>query len=210
MTTKKTRKKTRKKTIKKTRKKTRNKKVYSNKDFKSNDGMLTTVWGPPIWHFLHTISFNYPIHPTRLEKKNYRAFIFSLQNILPCGYCRKNLKKNLKELPLTKKDMKNRGTFSLWVYNLHEKINKMLNKQSGLTYSAVRERYEHFRSRCTNDKSRFTRKKICLRSRKTKKREAGCTKPLYGKKSKCILKIIPHNIKTKSLSIDKRCIKTRQ
>ena len=27
-------------------------------------------------------------------------------------------------------------------------INKNLGKESGLTYSAVRERYEHFRARC--------------------------------------------------------------
>jgi len=194
------------------RAKTRKKKVYSNKEYKSNDGMLTAVWGPPAWHFLHTISFNYPVHPTPLEKKNYRRFILSLQNILPCMHCRDNMKKNLKKSPLTMRDMKNRHTFSLWVYKFHEQVNCMLNKKSVLSYEAVRERYEHFRSRCTeNRKKRSTRRKICIKRRKTrKKREKGCTKPLYGKKSKCVLKIIPHDQKTKSISIDKRCIKTRQ
>jgi len=190
--------------------KKRKEKVYSNKDFKSNDGMLTTVWGPPAWHFLHTISFNYPIRPSPKEKRDYRNFILSLGNILPCGYCRKNLKKNLREFPLTMADMKNRNTFSLWVYKMHEKVNKMLHKTSGLTYQAVRERYEHFRSRCTEEKKkRATRKKRCLKRRTRKKREKGCTKPLYGKKSKCVLKIIPHDTKGKSIIIDKRCIKTR-
>ena len=112
-------------------------------------------------------------------------------------------------------DMKNRKTFSLWVYKLHEKVNKMLHKTSGLTYQAVRERYEHFRSRCTEErKKRETRTKRCLtrakKTRKKKKKEKGCTKPLYGKKSKCVLKIIPHDIKGKSIVIDKRCIKTRR
>ena len=147
----------------------------------------------------------------QLEKKNYRRFILSLQNILPCRHCRDNMKKNLKKLPLTMRDMKNRHTFSLWVYKFHEQVNCMLNKKSVLSYAAVRERYEHFRSRCTeNRKKRSTRRKICIKRRKTrKKREKGCTKPLYGKKSKCVLKIIPHDQKTKSISIDKRCIKTR-
>ena len=31
--------------------------VYSEKEFNSGDGMLTAVWGPSLWHTLHTISF---------------------------------------------------------------------------------------------------------------------------------------------------------
>ena len=49
--------------------------------------------------------------------------------------------------------MKNRTTFSKYVYNLHEHINKMLGKKSGLRYNDVRERYEHFRSRCTKKRN---------------------------------------------------------
>jgi hypothetical protein len=74
--------------------KTVKKYVYCKKDYESNDGMLTSVWGPGMWHFLHTMSFNYPVFPTRKNKKEYRDFILSLQNILPCGKCRNNLKKN--------------------------------------------------------------------------------------------------------------------
>jgi hypothetical protein len=43
--------------------------------------------------------------------------------------------------------MKNRESFSRYVYELHELVNKMLNKKSGLKYCDVRERYEHFRAR---------------------------------------------------------------
>ena len=42
------------------------------------------------------MSFNYPINPTNQDKKNYREFILNLQNILPCKYCRINLKIILK------------------------------------------------------------------------------------------------------------------
>jgi hypothetical protein len=38
-------------------------KTYTENDYKSGDGMLTTVWGPSIWLFLHTMSFNYPNEP---------------------------------------------------------------------------------------------------------------------------------------------------
>ena len=46
------------------------KRVYNKKDYNSGDGMLTSVWGPSLWHYLHVISFNYPINPTLLQKKN--------------------------------------------------------------------------------------------------------------------------------------------
>ena len=66
------------------------KKVFKDKDYKSNDGMLTSVWGPPLWHSLHTISFNYPVKPTKEQKKHYYDFFSSLANVLPCRYCRDN------------------------------------------------------------------------------------------------------------------------
>ena len=69
--------------------------IYSIKDYSSNDGMLTQIWGPPLWHFLHTMSFNYPVNPTQNDKNNYRNFVLNLKHILPCGKCRKNLTKNL-------------------------------------------------------------------------------------------------------------------
>ena len=42
---------------------------FTKEDFQSKDGMLTYVWGPSMWHSLHTISFNYPINPTLEEKR---------------------------------------------------------------------------------------------------------------------------------------------
>jgi hypothetical protein len=42
-----------------------------------------------------------------------------------------------------------------------------------------------------------------------KEKEKGCTEPLYGKKSKCIIKIVPQEEKCKTMQIDKKCIKTR-
>ena len=126
----------------KTRKQKHGKKrSYTRKHYQSNDGMLTSVLGPSAWHFLHTMSFNYPINPTCYDKRNYRNHILNLQNVLPCGKCRINLKKNFAKLPLRLKDMRNRSTFSKYVYKLHELINKMLGKKSGLTYHDVRERY---------------------------------------------------------------------
>lgn len=180
------------------------KRVYTKKNFKSGDGMLTTVWGPSLWHYMHTMSFNYPIKPTNNDKKYYKDFIINLQYVLPCKYCRDNLKKNFKAHPLRKCDMRNRETYSKYVYKLHETINKMLGKKSGLTYCDIRERYEHFRARCTNEKPKMFK----FRNNKTRK-ERGCTEPLYGKKSKCVIKIVPQDEKCETMQINKKCLKKK-
>ena len=91
--------------------KTRKKYLFSKKDVSSGDGMLTTVWGPSMWHSLHTMSFNYPVEPTMEQKRQYRSFFLNLVNVLPCKYCRENLKKNFKKLPLTMADMESRDSF---------------------------------------------------------------------------------------------------
>jgi hypothetical protein len=184
------------------------KRVYTKEEYKSGDGMLTTVWGPSLWHFLHTMSFNYPVEPTVDQKNYYRNFVLSLKHILPCKYCRMNLVTNFKQLPLTMANMKNRETFSRYVYDLHELINKMLHKKSNLSFCDVRERYEHFRARCTDEKPKlfkFTK----LNKTKKNKKEKGCTEPLYGKKSKCIIKIVPQEEKGATFQMDKKCVKTK-
>ena len=177
--------------------------TFKKKEYASGDGMLTTVWGPSMWHYLHTMSFNYPVKPTAADKKHYRNFILNMQNVLPCRHCRENLKRNLKAHPLRMCDMKNRDRFSRWVYKLHETVNKMLGKKSGLSYCDVRERYEHFRARCTDEKPKI------FKFRKTRKKEKGCTEPLYGKKAKCVIKIVPQDEKCKTMQIDDKCIKRR-
>lgn len=182
------------------------KKIYSKKDFKSKDGMLTSVWGPSLWHYMHTMSFNYPVNPTNVQKKYHKQFIMSLKYVLPCKYCRMNFRKNLKAVPITDTVLKNRDNFSKWMYDLHEHINTMLNKKSGLSYEDVRERYEHFRARC----SETSVDKIVEELKKIKnKKEKGCETPLYGHKAKCVIKIVPKENKEETFQMDKACIKKR-
>ena len=169
--------------------------VFNKEHFNSGDGMVTSVWGPPLWHSLHTISFNYPVKPSKEDKENYYNYFKSLENVLPCRYCRENYGENLKKLKFNKSHFKNRETLSKFVYNLHEHVNKNLGKKSGLSYTQVRDRYENFRSRCLNDEKSMKETKI----------EKGCTDPLYGIKSKCVLNIIPKNSKKESLTIDSKC-----
>lgn len=168
--------------------------IFSSEHYQSGDGMMTGVWGPSMWHVLHTMSFNYPTNPTPDDKRHFREFILMLKHVLPCKYCRDNLSKNLNKLPLTAKHLESRDAFSRYIYELHEIVNTMLGKKSELTYCDVRDRYEYFRARC-------------LKNNNTT--ETGCTEPLWGTKSKCILHIVPKTKRAKMFSIDKKCIPKR-
>ena len=76
----------------KTQKKTQKKHRFTLKQYNSKDGMMTSIWGPSMWHTMHTISFNYPVKPTYKDKINYKKFITNLKYILPCCKCRLRLK----------------------------------------------------------------------------------------------------------------------
>ena len=76
-------------------------------------------------------------------------------------------------------------------------VNKNLGKKSGLTYAQVRDRYENFRSRCLNNES-VNKGKTTI--------EKGCTDPLYGVKSKCVMNIVPKSSKKQTLTIDDKCM----
>jgi hypothetical protein len=159
------------------------------------NGIITYIWGPPLWMFLHIISFNYPLKPSAKEKKEYYDFILSLKSILPCKYCRENVVKNLKDISFSKSDMKNRETFSKAIYKLHNKVNKMLGKKKYKTYKEIANIYEGFRATCDPNISKT-------------KLEKGCKKALYKTmaKPKCQINVIP-NGSGKSMKINKKCIR---
>ena len=172
---------------------------FTEEDYYSNDGMMTNIWGPAMWHFLHTMSFNYPIHPTQQQKKHYRSFIDNLKNILPCGKCRINLLHNFTVLPLTNVHLENRDSFSRYIFELHNVINTMLCKRIHITYEEVREKYENFRARCSSS-IKQKKQKICNATKKKREKmnEKGCIIPNNGIKQKCILRIVPESTKCKT------------
>ncbi len=181
--------------------------AFCDKDFKSNDGMLTSVWGPSMWHSLHTISFNYPVKPTQQQQNKYYRFFMSLNDVLPCKYCRQNLPKNIKAVEKSKnlslkKALKSRAKLSRWVYYLHNQVNCMLGKKNKLTYKQVRERYENFRARCSLKESQEELKKC----KKNQIKEKGCTEPLLGIKSKCVIMAVPKEEKCESFIMHPKCL----
>ncbi len=180
--------------------------VFNKKDYKSDNGMITYTWGPLLWHFLHMMSFNYPINPEEYNIKNkyksgfiqnaYYLFIRLLQYILPCGACRDNLVNNLNTLKFKEnknKILKNRESYSRFVYELHETVNKMLGKESNLKYEDIRDFYEHFRAYCP----------------KVTKGHSGCVKLQHNSeeriKPKVIIYFVPFTKKIKTTKVHRKC-----
>jgi len=100
----------------------------------------------------------------------------------------------------------------MYVYSLHELVNKMLGKKSGLSYDDVRERYEHFRSRCgkkTKNKGKVFKMKVNMKKSGTKKNHRGCTEPIHKVKSKGVIHIVPHNTKCDSIVIHDKCVEMK-
>ena len=58
------------------------------------------------------------------------------------------------------------------------------------SYKKVRDKYEHFRARCS-------RKQPKKSSRKRRK-EKGCVDPLKGRKLKCVIDVVPKNSRRRS------------
>jgi len=168
--------------------------VFSKEDYESNNGFSTYIWGPCMWYFLHTISFNYPVKPTAADKKHYMTFLKSLQYVLPCKSCRENYAKNIKskDCKLNMTVMKNRDSLSRWMCKLHNTINTQLCKKKKMKYEVCRDFYEQFRARCTKPK---------------KGGHGGCSEPYHkGIKSRTVLRIIPRDSKEPTLDVDKNCL----
>ena len=143
--------------------------------------MQTNVWGPAAWLFLHCIAANY----TPEKMRGYNMFFNSLKYVLPCGACRKNYTRILKEmLPLKKSVFKSRKTFSLWLFMLHNQVqrdiyaktldvrNKPVYNDTHVDFMKTVHFYEHFRAKCTKD-------------------SYGCTVPIKGRRRRSKILILP-------------------
>jgi len=110
--------------------------------------MNVNNWGPGGWVFLHSITFNYPLEPTDNDKKNYRNFFISIENILPCKYCRESYKVYYKYLPIDP-FLDSREGVVYWLYKLHELINqKIFQESTNASFEDVIRKYEDMRAKC--------------------------------------------------------------
>lgn len=139
----------------------------------SKNGLMTNVWGPTGWHFLHCVTFGYPQDPDSFNEENeqepgtvqddYYNFFMHVGYVLPCRYCRESYQEYVKELP---PDVTSRDTLTRWLWTIHNKVSdKIGEKYSGASFDEIKNKYESYRAVCSKD--------MIAR---------GCTVPLFGRK----------------------------
>ena len=87
--------------------------------------MDPTKWGPHLWFFMHTISFNFPENPNFKNKVEYNDFYNSLKNMIPCELCKTHY---IQYLEVSPPDLSGRSALVKWTIDLHNKVNKQLGK----------------------------------------------------------------------------------
>jgi len=89
--------------------------------------MDPTRWGPKLWFFMHTLSFNYPENPTQNDKINIKNFFENLKYLIPCETCRIHYNEHTNKLPIDNY-LDSKQNLIIWVTNLHNAVNESIGK----------------------------------------------------------------------------------
>jgi hypothetical protein len=84
-------------------------------------------WGKPFWNMLNTIALSYPENADIQTQTNVSSFLLSLKNILPCERCRLHYIENIKKFQISQA-VTSRENLIKWVIDIHNEVNKSLNK----------------------------------------------------------------------------------
>jgi hypothetical protein len=90
--------------------------------------MDPNIWGPNLWFFIHTIALNFPNNPSYQEIRYYEDFFNNLKYIIPCDKCKLHYTQRLEYNPIIK-HLKNSDTLFRYTIDLHNDVNKSLNKK---------------------------------------------------------------------------------
>lgn len=154
-----------------------------------NNGMITKIWGPPAWIFLHCVVMGYPVqfdpedsdHVYR--RKGMKKFFKFITCVLPCKYCRESYNKYIKESPI-ENHLSSRVELARWLYDIHNKVNYKL----GIPLCDIPEfievynRYEQYRAKCTITSETTSKER-------DENIQKGCTIPEDGIPKNCTIEI---------------------
>ena len=89
---------------------------------------MTIKWGPIYWNYLHMVSLKYPDNPSMKDIKTHLDLVKNFMNTLPCSKCRQDIRNfiNINDL---QKNLKNKETFSKYIWELHNKVNRKISKR---------------------------------------------------------------------------------
>jgi hypothetical protein len=89
------------------------------------------VWGPKLWFVIHTLALNYSDNPSYEDKRLHEDFFNNLVFLIPCEKCRIHYRQHINNNPVVN-HLKDSNTLFRYTIDLHNEVNKTLNKR---TYS---------------------------------------------------------------------------
>ena len=118
----------------------------------SSNGMVTTAWGPSLWHVLYMTAANSPARMTGKDRRRMLTFLKSIQETLPCRICRDNFWPNALQAGFHRRIFDNRESFFTFIYDMHNEVTKHTKKRP-LAFSRddARRTYEGFRAATCKD-----------------------------------------------------------
>lgn len=100
------------------------------------------------WNLLHTIAAHYPDNPSQEWKEMHQKFYLSFSKVYPCKSCAVHFKNLVINKP---PPLDSREGISIWTCNMHNKVNKFLNKEIfPCTMETLDERWRKGKPPCTN------------------------------------------------------------
>jgi hypothetical protein len=90
--------------------------------------MKPEIWGSQLWHSIHYIALGFPADPSPEDVRHFKNFFENLHQVIPCYKCSINYVKHLNERPLEISDLKDNKTLFKWTVDIHNIVNKSLNK----------------------------------------------------------------------------------
>ena len=90
--------------------------------------MDPVVWGNPMWKSIHYIALGYPDKATQIDKTAYYSYFTNLYKVIPCQSCADHLRMLVLQNPITTEVLKSNRSLFNWTVNIHNEVNKKLNK----------------------------------------------------------------------------------
>lgn len=82
-----------------------------------------TVWGPPTWFFLHSMTLALPDKVPVEQQEALKQVMYNLQKVLPCPGCGENLGKHMQKEPI-EPHLSTREGMIRWMIDIHNMVNK--------------------------------------------------------------------------------------
>jgi len=116
---------------------------------KKSKNLNPQIWGKHYWFFLHTVAYKYPLSPNEVTKRKYYDLISNFPIFIPDEDISNHFARLLDKYPITPY-LVSRESFIRWVWFIHNKINRMLNKDEIDLYESIDKYMEQYNTPIDN------------------------------------------------------------